>query len=128
MFARQADGAEALYRVSRNNTISFGGGLNARFDQTTWSEPMTADEAAELHALLESQRWYHVEPKSTREPKGQIYRVRLVSPQGRQSFTLNGEHKDVKPLRELLERISLKRLRADLERLPKPSAQTQPSK
>lgn len=133
MFVRDGTGAESYYEVERDGTLRFGGGMDARLERTSWSGSMSPEEIATLERLLRLHGWYERRPASTNVPQDQVYRVKLSAPQvkglaNRTSFRLKGESPDVQPVRELLERLALRRLAPQLQRLPQPSgaAATQP--
>lgn len=126
MFVRDQTGAEALYRVNHDDTLSFGGGMDARLGSTTWTGPMTPDETEHLRNLLIQREWFREKPGSTGEPKEMRYRITLNAPESRKSFTVKGQIPQLQPIRELFERIALRRLDEYLERLPKPSLQRNP--
>ncbi len=126
LYVRDASGAEMLYDVKRDGTLSFGGGMDARLGNTTWTGMMTEEEIRQLHELLSQREWFKAKLRSTDEPEGVLYRVSINAPQSRRRFTLKGEHESVKPVRELLEKVALRRLEGDLERLPKPSLERRP--
>jgi hypothetical protein len=127
MFVRDSTSAEAFYRVWRDGTLGFGGGMDARLERTSWTGPMSAEEIRALHRLLEVHNWYSANPVSTHAPKDQLYRITVHAPQARKRFRVKGESPDVQPIRKLLEHASLRRLEGELQRLPEPSAKRQPA-
>jgi hypothetical protein len=126
MYVRDDTGSEALYKIDQAGMISFGGGLDARLDHPTWSGPLLEVEIARIRDLLEAREWFRVKPESTGQPPGQLYRISLRTDQRSGSFRVKGEHPEIKPLRELLETASLRRLEVDLRRFPEPSVRRQP--
>jgi hypothetical protein len=123
LFVRDGGGSEEYYTVLRDGSLGFGGGMNARIAKVTWNDALTMEEIATLRDLIRDHDWCGRKWQSTREPESQAYRVSINSPECRRSFRLKGEHPDVQPVRELLRKASLRRLKSDLDRLPKPSAE-----
>ena len=121
MYVRDETGAESLYKVTRDGTLGFGGGLNARLDHTTWSGPLFPEELRQLHDLLAAADWFKAKPESTGQPEQKIYRISLNSKEKVRSFRLKGDHLQIKPIRDLLDTASLRRLEVDLRRLPEPN-------
>ena len=117
------DNAAALYHVQPDGTIHFGGGLDARQENTTWSGPMTAEEIQELHDLLTHHGWFATSPVSTDRPKGRSYRIQLRWPQGRQTYRVIGRSLDVTPIEQLLAQAAGRRHEAFLQTLPRPSSE-----
>jgi hypothetical protein len=122
MFVHDHTGAEALYVVHKDGTFEFGGGMAARLDKTFWTGAISADEGQQLQSLIEENRWFEDRPKSTNQPESFRYRIHINSPQGRTRITLKGQHPRVEPVRQMLDRIALRRLDSDLQQLPQPSA------
>src|SRR5262245_28211165 len=91
MYVHDASGAETYYHVQRNGQLGFGGGLKARFFQTTWSDQMSSDDIHQLRALLEAQNWFRPPPQSTNVPPEHVYRVVINAPENRKQFRVKGE-------------------------------------
>jgi hypothetical protein len=121
MYVRDATGAESYYEVHRDGTLGFGGGLQARLFQTTWSGPMTAEEIAQIRAALEAQNWFRQPPRSTNQPADHIYRITIDAPERQKQFRVKGDTQALRPLHEIFSRIALRRLEPVLRGLPEPS-------
>ena len=115
--------ANILYRIERDGTFNWGGGLNALVDKTTWAGPMTNEERKQLYDLLITYGWFERDPVSTNEPEGRITRVDLSGDPGSNHFKVRGQNADVQPVLDLLEKISRRRLEPDLQMLPQPGLQ-----
>ena len=119
---RRGDDSIALFRVRPDDTIAYGGGRDAIQGRTTWSGPLTAEEAAELRTLLDDRGWFSPVPALTDAAADVAYRVSLAGPGGTARFSLDGESEAVVPVRGLLETAAARRLDPVLVRLPRPSA------
>lgn len=117
--------ADELYHADRKGTIEFGGGMNARLGRTTWKGQLTPEEAGRFRTIIQEQNWFGEKLKSTNAPAGFRYRIEIDSPDGQFKVSLKGENDRVKPMREFLDQVSRRRLKADLEQLPQPSVKNQ---
>lgn len=115
--------ANILYRIERDGTFNWGGGLNALIDKTTWAGQMTDDERRQLYDLLITHGWFERDPVSTNVPEGSVTRVDLSGDAGSNHFKVRGQNADVQPVLDLLDRISRRRLEPDLQMLPQPGLQ-----
>ncbi len=124
MIVRGEANLAALYRVDRDGSISFGGGVDARNDRVTWTGSMTAAEIDELRRLLEEYGWFERVPVSTGEPPQRRYRIWLRWPGGRKRYKVRGSSPDITPIHDHLERVARRRLGGDpvIQALPRPSA------
>lgn len=113
----------ARYRVERDGTLRFGGGMDAVNGRFSWSGPMRADEIDRLLSLVDEHRWFEVDPPSVPSPPGEAagptYTIRLTGPRGRRRFTVIGESPAVGPARDLLETAARRRHEPFLLTLPR---------
>lgn len=109
-----------LYRVSRDGTIGYGGGADARNRTITWTGQMTPGEIDELHALLQQHGWFDGAPRSTGEPQERVSRIKLRHAGRSYSYKVRGISPDVTPIEQLLDRVARRRFERFLESLPKP--------
>jgi hypothetical protein len=123
MSIRDEFSQDILYRVEKDGSISFGGGIKALIDKTTWTGQMTDDERRQLHDLILQHGWFERDPVSTNDPKTRVYRIDLRGPEGHNSFKVVGQNADVQPIADLLAKICLRRLEPDLQKLPEPGPQ-----
>lgn len=115
--------ADVLYRVERDGSIHWGGGMKARLDKTIWTGQMTEDERRQLHELLVQHQWFDRDPVSTNEPKGRRYEVNVSGTDGSNHFRAKGANAEIEPVANLLEKICLRRLEPELKALPQPGLQ-----
>lgn len=129
MYVHDGTGAETYYHVQRDGSLGFGGGLKARFFQTTWADQMSSDEINQLRGLLAAQNWFRPPPESTNRPPEHVYRVVINAPENHKQFRVKGESEALRPIHNWLDAIARRRLEPELRSLPAPSRvqQTQPS-
>jgi hypothetical protein len=120
---RGLENRAVLYRVEIDGTLSFGGGMDAIHQRTSWTGSLTAEEIDRLWVVLEDHGWFSgdVRAASTGEPRRRQCRIRLWWPGGRRQYRIRGENPDVEPVEALLAEASRRRLGPDLEALPPPS-------
>ncbi len=113
----------ARYRVERDGTLRFGGGMDAMNGRFSWSGPMRADEIDRLLSLVDEHRWFEEDPPSVPPPPGEAagptYTIRLTGPRGRRTFTVIGESPAVGPARDVLETAARRRHEPFLLTLPR---------
>ena len=126
LYVRDGSGAEEYYEVKRDGAFGFGGGMNARFQRTTWTTSLTAQEMQALRDLMVSNGWFTKAVKSTKLPKEARYDIDARSSQGTLRKRIEGENDHVEPVRLWLRDVANRRLEIDLERQPRPSAERQP--
>jgi hypothetical protein len=125
LYVRDASGAEEYYEVKRDGAFAFGGGMNARFQRTTWTTQLTAQEKA-LRDLMVDNGWFSKAVRSTKTPPDARYTIDAKSSAGRLHKRIEGENDRVEPVRLWLRDIANRRLEIDLERQPRPSSERQP--
>lgn len=108
----------ALYEVSADGVLAFGGGIDAQRDRVTWEGAMTGPEIDRLRALVEEHEWYTRRPVSSGEPKERRYRIKLRWPGGGKYYKVRGASPDVVQVQELLDKIARRRFDAYLRSLP----------
>jgi hypothetical protein len=116
-------GAFSLYRVERDGTLRFGGGVDALNERFSWSGPLTIEEIARLRQLNDEHRWVErrSRPTDSASPRRSTLSVRDGSKYRR--YRIEGECDGITPLRELLEQASQRRLDDFMRRLPQPGLQ-----
>ena len=123
---RDETNSERLYRIDRDNTISFGGGFQARLGTTTWTGPLSPEERAHIADVINQQGWFASRVESTNEPKARVYRIDINAPPGHKRFKVVGRNERVEPVEAVLEQICLRRLEPVLQQLPEPGLQQRP--
>jgi hypothetical protein len=123
---RDASGAEEYYQVARDGAFGFGGGMNARFDRTTWHTELTREEMLVLRDLMVSNGWFDDRLHSTRQPRDARYDIDAKCSQGTLHKRIEGQNDLVDPVRFWLRDIANRRLEVDLERQPKASRNREP--
>lgn len=108
----------ALYVVSPNGTLDWGGGRNAMQGTTTWQGTLTAEQIAALRTLLEEDGWFDGRPKGSGTPRSKVGRVMLRSDRGNRRYELRGECPAFDRLVALLESAARGRHEAHLNTLP----------
>ena len=114
-----------LYRVQPDGTISFGGGMNALHDETTWSGALTEDEMTQLRSVLEQHDWFRTPPPRGDGPEDDRAIVSLRRMRYQQKFTVYGDNDLVDRMLQVLERASRRRHDSYLKRLPEPGPQNE---
>lgn len=125
MSVRDETNSERLYKIDRSRTISFGGGFQARLGTTTWTGELTPEDRAAIASVINQQGWFTSRIESTNDPKNRVYRIDLIGPPGHERIKVVGRNDRVEPVEQVLERICLRRLDGDLQRLPEPGLQRQ---
>jgi hypothetical protein len=113
----------ALYRVQRDGTIEFGGGLDARNGKCTWSGSLTEDERERLLSLLDQYGWPTIGPSSTGLPEGVEYEIQMQWPGQRRTYHVAGETDAVTEIVRVLQAASSRRNQEFLQSLPKAGRQ-----
>jgi hypothetical protein len=123
MYAWGAGNYAVFYVVGTDGTIGFGGGLDARVQNVSWTGTLTADEIDRLWVLLEEHGWFSgdVKAATTGDPKERQYRIQVQWPGGQRKYRIKGENPDVAPVAELLDAAARRRMDSFMETLPKPS-------
>ena len=109
-----------FYRVDENGMLGFGGGVDARERNVSWTGPMTEEEIERLRELVREHGWYDRKPTSTGEPEQRVYRIAFRSPEGSRRFTVRGASPDITPIENLLSDVSRGRLHPFLDSLIDP--------
>jgi hypothetical protein len=132
MYLSDGRTSHALYVVTPDGSISFGGGFEAPDGQTTWTGAMTTEEIDELRGLLERHGWFRAAPgynhSLASDPMDRwLYRIEFAFPAtdssaaGRWSLDRHGAGPDIAPIRKCLERAAMKRNQAVFDQLPVPN-------
>ncbi|MCZ6834883.1 MAG: hypothetical protein O7G85_03840 [Planctomycetota bacterium] len=119
----QDGGSAALYTVTRDGTLGFGGGMEARNGRTSWTGSMTDDQIGEFLGILERNDWFRTKPESTGLPKGLTYRITINGSEGRNRYIVNGYSESVREVKNFLDEIASERFEPILRQLPKPGKQ-----
>lgn len=115
--------ADELFEIHRDGTFRFGGGMDARLGHTSWSTRLDDADRQRLADLIDRHGWIAGNLKSTGSPESLRYRISIRTDRGSARHSLKGHHPDVEPIYQELRKISLRRLDADLQRLPEPGPQ-----
>ena len=124
---RDGSGAEEYYTLERDGTFGFGGGMDARFDRTSWTTQLNAEEMQGLRDLILEQGWLKGALTSSKQPPNARYRIEMRLGQQSLLKSIKGENEHVEPVRLALRDIANRRLKPDLERLPKPNLEQRPT-
>lgn len=119
MFLRDATNAEKLFRVE-DGELHFGGGLDARLRQTTWSTPLSDHDLTAIADAIDRVGWPRTKPAFSGEPEEQFWRISVRTQRGFARFKGRGRSDAAQQVHDVLDSIALRRLDRDLERLPKP--------
>ncbi|MCA9296174.1 MAG: hypothetical protein KC983_06640 [Phycisphaerales bacterium] len=113
----------ALYRIRPNDTFEFAGGRDALSGQATYTTLLSREEVDRVRLRIAEVGWETREPVSTDDPPKRRFAIRFTTERGSYSYRVRGESPDVRPVLELLDDFSRRRLKADLDRLPEPGLQ-----
>ncbi len=118
---RDASGAEEFYTVDTDGMLGFGGGMDARFERTSYTAVLDAADMQRLAEIVTKHRLVDQRLESTNLPEGVRYRVRIRNDDGSVNRTIKGENPRIEALRAVLREFANRRLFPELERQPKPS-------
>ena len=123
MYAWGEGNFAVFYRVGTDGSLGFGGGVDARVQNVSWTGALTAEEIDRLWVLLEEHGWFSgaVKAATTGDPKRRQYRLRVRWPDGQKKYRVKGENPGVAPVEELLGAAARRRMDGFLETLPQPS-------
>jgi hypothetical protein len=119
LYSRDAERRESYYELRRDGTLAWGGGRDALVRSTSWTGPLRPEEIQQLLTLLEQQHWFEVKPKSTRQPKWQLYDLRLSHPGNVRERRVIGRWEAIESVEQLLRGAALRRLEPDIASLPR---------
>ena len=117
---RDQGDAASLYYMHYDGTISFGGGIDARLDRTTWTGQLRDDEIDEVLNLIDRHGWFERRPVTDGQPPELLYHLEVSGPRGYKRYQWRGESPDVVPILELLDQAARRRFGYILDALPKP--------
>ncbi len=120
---RDETNSERLYRIDRDHNISFGGGFQARLGNTPWTGALSEQDRIDIAHVINQQDWFGAKIESTNDPKERVYRIDIDAPPGHRRFKVVGRNERVASVEAVLERICLRRLDPELQRLPEPGLQ-----
>jgi hypothetical protein len=126
LYVRDGSGAEEYYEVKRDGAFAFGGGMNARFQRTTWTTQLAPQEMQALRDLMVDNGWFRKAVRSTKAPPEARYAIDAKTSEGTLHKRIEGENDRVESVRLWLRDIANRRLEIDLERQPRPSSERQP--
>lgn len=115
----------SLYKVSADGTIAWGGGMDARDGNTTWSGRLNDEQCAEIERLLVDDGWAKGSKalKGSGEPRSMRSEVKVKGPGGSHTYRFVGESPALDRLLKTLDAASMARLDRFLKSLPEPGAQ-----
>lgn len=113
----------ALYRIRPTNTFEFAGGRDALSGQATYTTLLSREEVDRVRLRIAEVGWESRAPVSTDDPPKRRFAIRFTTERGSFSYRVRGESSDVRPVLDLLDGFSRRRLKADLDRLPEPGLQ-----
>jgi hypothetical protein len=123
MYAWGEGNFAVFYRVGTNGTLGFGGGVDARVRNVSWTGPLTTDEIDRLWVLLQEHGWFSgaVNDATEGDPKERQYRIKVRWPEGGKRYRIKGPNPEVAPVEMLLDTAARRRIDRFLETLPEPS-------
>jgi hypothetical protein len=110
-----------LLIVQKGKTVSYGGGLDAVGEKTSWQGEMDAEQQEKYQTLLHDTRWQTVVPASDNNRGTGYYDVELLTSTLDTKFKLALDNKSATSLYHfLLQDVSQERLEKHLRSLPRP--------
>ena len=123
MYAWGEGNFAVYYRVGTDGSLGFGGGVDARVQNVSWTGVVTAEEIDRLWVLLEEHGWFSgdVKAATTGDPKRRQYRLQVRWPDGQKKYRIKGENPGVAPVEAMLNAAARRRMDGFLDTLPEPS-------
>ena len=112
---------QAVLFLVDDEGVSYGGGLSAIENKTTWHGAMTGEQQSTFDVLISESNWLTME---SREPAGDgigSYRIHIRSGTIDNKLVLPLEDIAATSVYDLLQQVADIRLQAALDALPKPS-------
>lgn len=117
-------GVDEYYALGRDGVFGFGGGMDARFERTSWTTTLEVVEMNSLRDAIMRERWLEDELRSTNQPRETRYTISVKCDGRSVSARVRGRNERIEPVRDVLKDIANRRLQEDLDRQPRPSAET----
>lgn len=112
---------QAVLFLVDEDGVSYGGGLSAIENKTTWHGVMTVDQQSTFNTLISKSNWLTMK---FREPASEVngcYRLRIRRGTIDNKLVLPLEDTAATSVYDLLQQVADKRVQAALDALPKPS-------
>lgn len=110
----------ALYRVTKDATLSFGGGSDAMQGKTDWSTDLTDEQRTKIMAMIDEFGWLRREPTSSPTNAENVYHVSVRRGSTRTECVVQGDNPQVVEMAVFLDQICRKRFDDYIDRLPQP--------
>ena len=123
MYVESAGRKYERYLVGTDGVLHFGGGVDARKSNYTWSGPLMSAETSDLTMLIERHGWREADPPSTGVPPEMTYTIKFSDPDRKRSFTVLGDPPAVAEVRRLFDTAARRRHDTLIQALPKPGIQ-----
>lgn len=112
---------QAVLFLVDDDGVSYGGGLSAIENKTTWHGAMTGEQQSIFDALISESNWLTMKFREPASEGNAGYRIRIQSGTIDNKLVLPLEDIAATSVYDLLQQVADIRLKAALDALPKPS-------